>query len=347
MSKPKRVYCTSCDTEKGYRNFYTSSNPLHKSGFIPYCKDCLKDSLGEFSIREVKNVLRKIDRPFIQSVWEDALEEDDYTFGVYMRHLGLAHNRKLTWEDSVYDGKEDLMGNQEDSIMKSISEKEVLRLQRFWGHGYDTDTLQIFEKKYRGLVSNYPVNTSLHEEALKTYCIYKVQAELATAKGKVDDAKKWGELAQKQGDIAKINLNKLTKSDLSQGLDGFSELARMVEETVDVITILPKFIAKPHDDIDFALLCYVNYMRRLEGRTEVSHSELYEFYNDSLDEHVKNNPELGKYLVEVETSNGLGGKIKIKTLDMAPKIKKLQEENPDDSFIKNLDKWYEVVSYFR
>lgn len=342
-----KQYCVTCGRVRGNRNFYASSNPLHKTGYIPHCKDCLRMALDDFSVGKVKDVLRMVDKPYIEDVWFSAQKEEGYIFGNYMKQLSLNY-RNFTWADSRFEGM-----NQEGTVvsavptMSSYTKEEQMELIKKWGASFNHDLIVLFENKYQSLVSNYPVNTSLHEEALRTYCVYKVQAEEAVAAGNVDDAKKWGELAQKQGEIAKLNLNKLSKSDLSQGLDGFSELAKKVEEAVDIVPILPRFIEKPHDKIDFAILCYVNYMRKLEGKPEVSHSELYDFYSKSLEEHIENNPELEDYLEEVTISDGKGGKKKLKILSVDKQIKKLQEENPSDPFYKNLKKWVEIVSFMR
>lgn len=347
MSKVTRVHCVSCSTDKGTRNFYASNSPMHKNGYIPFCKVCLKEQLGGHSVGEVKEVLRRMDRPFLQDVWEDAQREDEYNFGVYMRHLGLAHNRELTWEDSRFEGMQVDVSTDTVNPMRKLTINEINELEDDWGYGHEPEMLQYFERKYRRLVENYPVNTSLHEEALRTYCVYKVQAEVSTSRGDVDDAKKWGEMAQKQGEIAKINLNKLTKSDLSQGLDGFGQLARMVEEAVDIVPVMPRFVAKPHDKVDFAILCYINYMRKLEGRPEATHSEVYEFYERGIEEQIEMNPELKEYLTEVEIDDGKGGKKKVLTIDMTPKVRRLKLEHPNDPFYQNLDKWIEVLSYLR
>jgi hypothetical protein len=147
--------------------------------------------------------------------------------------------------------------------------------------------LVAFEKKYQALKNNYPERTALHIEALQTYCRYRVKEEFATAKGAVKEAKDWGDLANKQAQSAKININQLSKSDLTMGLSTFGELVRMVETSVDIIPILPQFKEKPQDKPDFTLWCYVNYVRDLKGLPPAEYNDIYKFYEDRKKEQEK------------------------------------------------------------
>lgn len=362
----KKIYCSGCKKSKALSGYYRSENPMHLDGVLPLCKNCVRDFADDSDIDSVYELLRTLDKPFLYNVWESALKSEDNSIGTYIKFLNLRQHEKKTWEDSVFtsrqmeeDEKHDEENTPIESVMqkkkrarkmstnikdKNLSPEEVMELEDKWGYGYDVWEMLYFERKYNSLVGNYPSKTSLHEEALRTYCIYKVKAELATASGDIKDAKVWAEMAQKQGEIAKINLNKLNQSDLSQGLDGFSSLARMIEKHVDIIPILPKFIGNPNDKIDFALWCYINYERKLHGLPEVDYHEIYDFYQKKLEEHAEKNEMLRNSLKEheIDTPNG---KKKILIYDTTEIVKKKKEENPNDSFIQNLDKWIEFASW--
>jgi hypothetical protein len=154
-----------------------------------------------------------------------------------------------------------------------------------WGYGYTPEHLHAFEKKYQMLKNNYPEKTALHTEALLTYIRYRVNEEIATAKGDVKSAKDWGELASKQATNAKINVAQLSKSDLSDGLDSFSTLVKAIETSVDAISILPRFKEKPQDRVDFTLWCYINYVRDLKGLPPAEYDEIYRFYQERKKEY--------------------------------------------------------------
>ena len=355
QSKIKRKICMKCGDSKASRYFYRSYIPIHNDEMLPICKDCLREA-GDRDLRdtrELQGLLRNVDRPFIKDVWEVSIKEAENrkkiqsTTGVYFKNINLSHSRSLTWEDSVFDSSE--VKVRSGTGKEKLTRKEIETLEVRWGIGYNPEELTVFDKKYENLVSNYPVNTSLHEEALKTYVRYQVRAESATARGDARDAKTWGDLAQKQGEIAKINLNKLTKSDLSQGLDSFSELARMVEQEVDIIPILPQFIERPKDKIDLAIFSFINYERRLHGRSDCEYSEIYDFYQENLEEYMLDDTkseDVKKHIKKISVDT-VKGKKEILFYDVYEVIEQKKRDNPDNSFIQNLDKWVDLISYFR
>lgn len=146
-----------------------------------------------------------------------------------------------------------------------------------------------FWDKYDFLSKNYPDVTNLHTEALVTYVRFKVREELATLQGDVVEAEKWGNAATKAAEKAKINPSQLSKSDLQGGLNSFSELLMAVEQTVDVISILPQFKYSPKDAIDFNIYCYINYLRDLEGKPLCEYSDIYKFYDERKNEYISQN----------------------------------------------------------
>ena len=126
----------------------------------------------------------------------------------------------------------------------------------------------------------------MHTEALLIYIRYRVKEEIATALGNIQDAKAWGEMANKAATNAKINPSQLTKADLSDGLSTFSELSQAVEKEVDIIPILPRFKYRPNDALDFNIWCYVNYMRDLAGLPPCNYEDVYAFYDERKRDYV-------------------------------------------------------------
>ena len=164
--------------------------------------------------------------------------------------------------------------------------KDIIRL---FGDGYTKSMYKKFWDKYDFLSKNYPDVTNLHTEALVTYVRFKVREELATLQGDVVEAEKWGNAATKAAEKAKINPSQLSKSDLQGGLNSFSELLMAVEQTVDVISILPQFKYSPKDAIDFNIYCYINYLRDLEGKPLCEYSDIYKFYDERKNEYISQN----------------------------------------------------------
>ena len=80
IRKVKKKYCNACGTEHIVREFYRSYNPFHTDGYLPMCKESIKNSCydeekDDVSIEKLKNVLRQIDRPFIAKYYNAAVKQ--------------------------------------------------------------------------------------------------------------------------------------------------------------------------------------------------------------------------------------------------------------------------------
>lgn len=275
--------CTKCNKDKKLSNFYNSNSKI-TDGKSPICKDCIKEMIDYEDMNSVYSILRTLDIPFILEYWNKALEKSDKDpFGNYMRMANsLRQFQGLTWDDSIFESKDELI-NIKDSENKTqiVSNKELIEK---WGD-YPLEEIKLFEKKYQELRVNYPERTAMHTEALKIYVRYRVKEELATQKGAYKEAEAWGKLAKDAATSAKINPSQLSKADLSDGFDTFSQLVRTVEQAVDIIPILPKFKARPQDRADFTLWCYINYVRDLKGLPPAKYEDIYKFYEERKKEY--------------------------------------------------------------
>lgn len=118
---PKKT-CMSCSAdvaEKSIKSFYKSYSPIHADGYIPMCKDCLMSrcfsmEMQDIDIDELKNILRQIDKPFIDSVFQSSINQYNNIYGgksvkkdnrkliigYYFKNLNSLHQFKvLNWEE--------------------------------------------------------------------------------------------------------------------------------------------------------------------------------------------------------------------------------------------------------
>lgn len=289
MSEDNNVACSNCNEMKDKTDFYISYNPIHKSGRLPYCKACLRQMIsnekGIVSVDKLKKTLQILDRPFMYGLWESALLGKGDSFGMYMKNLVMPQNRGLTWKDSQLEPKKENGLNYDVFFNPSKNFEITDKIVEKWGGGYKLEEYEAFERKYDLLKNHYPEKTSMHTEALLKYIRYSVKEELATASDDVSDAKAWGALAKDAATAAKINPSQLSASDLQDGLTTFGQLARAVEQAVDVIPILPKFKSKPQDSPDFTLWCYINYIRDLKGLPLCEYEDIYRFYEERKKEY--------------------------------------------------------------
>jgi len=265
----KKICLGHCQRNRNISFFWGNiSNREFQDGYYPICKDCVNDEVNHDDLTQVKEHLKRMNKPFKFDLWE-SYSNKPKPFGKYMRHIiTLPPYSGMTWEDSDEDFS---LG-----VKSSISDYFIDK----WGSGFTSDEYDLFEKKYNKLKENYPKNTTIHIESLCTYVRYKVKEELCTAKDNVKGAKEWGILAKNQAIAAKINPNQLSKADLMDGLDDMSQLSKAIEEVEDIIEVLPKFIEKPQDKVDFTIWCYINYIRLTRGLAECAYKDIYAFYED-------------------------------------------------------------------
>jgi hypothetical protein len=295
QKKVTQITCAACGENKKVSEYYVSYNPIHQTSRIPYCKSCLRnmisDSVGNVQLEKLKETLRLIDRPFIYNLWKTSLEEPGDSFGNFMKNLAMVQYRKLGWEDSIFLPESDYELNYSNVDMELNNKKNDFIITddiiNKWGFGYSNDEYEYFEKKWNQLIDNYGEKTSFHIEGLKTYIRFRVKEEIATAKGNVKEAKEWATMAAASAQAAKINVSQLSKSDITGGVELVPQIFEAVESEIGIISILPKLKEQPYDDADLIIWCVINYGRRLEGKSRIEYREIWNFYDQMLEEYYK------------------------------------------------------------
>lgn len=294
MLASTKLTCSMCTKLKTVRDFYQSWNPLHATGRLQYCKDCLKRMCysedGKINVEKVKYMLKSVDRPFLYDIFKISAEADADTIGTYFKNIAsLPQYKNLGYSDSIFEPQSDLelKAPVEWAEKKKDSIAVTDDIIEFFGTGFSEEEYRAMYKKYNFLKNNYPEKTNMHIEALKTYVRYKVKEEIAVSESEVGSAAKWADLANKAAQNAKINPSQLSASDLQGGLNSFSELIQAVEEAVDIIPILPQFKYRPNDALDFNIWCYVNYIRALQGLPLCRYEDIYSFYDARKADYIK------------------------------------------------------------
>jgi len=321
--------CLSCTPEEALKkasDFFVSKNPYHADGRVPWCRKCIATLSttpnGEIDEEKFKSVLRQLDKPYYVDLMRSAINqfkkgnpnvpEDNIRFygekilGNYFKNINLNQTADKNYEDSEKDGFIRKSTNNDYEIKKEIrqavyfdsNEKKEIRIGDFevtdeiiqlFGAGYTEVEYKKMYDKYESLKPNYPLQTSLHREALVTYVRFKIREELATAEGSVVDAEKWYKAAQRAAMDGKLTPKQLSQDDLQSGVTSISELVKTLEQAVDVIKILPQFKYRPIDAVDFNIYCYVNYERSLNDQPQVDYSDIYSFYDKKKEEFLKQN----------------------------------------------------------
>ncbi|QIC49703.1 hypothetical protein GAG94_03535 [Lysinibacillus sphaericus] len=267
-----------CGNNKKLTDYYKSYSPLDKiDERLRVCKVCLKNETDINNVDSVKNNLRMVDKPFNIFLWESALTKPD-VIGEYFKLINAKDYRHETWEQSIFE--------KQDNNKTEIFQEEILLIENIddlkekYGYGYPDEEYILFEKKFINLKPSFQLPTTMHEEYLREYCVNKVKETIAKAKGEFKEAKEWAAMAKESAEAGKLKPSQMSKADLSQGLDGFGQLARMVEQHQDIIPLLPKFTKQPKDDVDVTLWLYINYIRDLQGLPPAEYEEIYQFYEE-------------------------------------------------------------------
>lgn len=288
------ITCMCCGKDVKKRNFYKSFNPNHKLQIVPFCKDCwfmaCANPLGEVDREKFKTLLMQNDKPYIHELFVSAHKEHatpQGLIGYYIKRIALQQFRELTWKDSIFEAPEQSKSKTATQQKRDKVEYDLDELEERWGFGFTDEELIAFEKKYAFLTKTNPPTNEIHIDAIKTYVRYRVKADMATARDDVASASKWGAMAEKQQTIAKLSPDKMTKNDLTGGVDNFATLFKEIENAVDgIIPLLPKYIEQPKDKADFIIWCYVNYNRDLRSMPPATHAEIYEFYKRRAEDVV-------------------------------------------------------------
>lgn len=280
---------------------------------------------GTIDVDKFKNMLMFMDKPFVPSALESAISEANNAFtkgigridiiGNYMKNVSsLPQFRRLGFVESIEkqkssgipafaskdtvaaspvpevvhsDGNSKKIWNPNQVINKAVDDF-VLTEEIFdrFGDGFSKSDYYKMQKKYDKIKMNYQISTNLHEEALATYVRFKIKEEQATASGDVASAEKWNKAAQEAADKAKLTPKQLTQSDLQGGITAISEISKAVEETTDIVEMLPRFKYHPNDAPDFIIWCYINFCRKLKGLPEVEYKDIYSFYDKKKAEYI-------------------------------------------------------------
>lgn len=375
--------CGTCGKDLDISRFYKSRSELNKNGIMPYCKDCL-NSLDLSDKKTLLDTLQKIDIPYIEKYWNDIYENNENkksVLGKYIRTVQLHNNKSFKESDTFaqtqeildkinneINSKSKILENKNKKIENSNKEikevenelkktkdellqieqnkKDIIELQSKWGTGFTPDMYIRFENLYNRYVNNIPNKSGLTLTYLQNFVKFQAQCDKSISENDVDSAKKWGDLALKAAKQANITPEQFNEADLSQGIDSFSKLIREVESAVDIIPILPKVINKPQDKADEIILVYLNYERHLHNLDPVEYKDIYNFYNDQIEDFLKEKPNTYNFLNDERVKGNTPiERVFSYVFDVA--IPKIKEENPNNSFYQNLDKWVEFVSYLR
>lgn len=265
------------------------------------CKTCVGAMINAEELETVYPVLRDLNIAFDGKLWFENMSKRDINkanaFGSYLKRMNLSTMKSVGFKDEQKLEKEDertlieqmherMAGEQVLGEVKKAKDEVTSEMMSFWGVEWKEEDYPLLQDLYDKLKLSYPGATSLHVAALKNYVGSNVRYTQALQKNDVGEAGKWSTIMNAAANAAKITPKQLTKADLQGGLNSFSELILAVEQAIDVIPILPKYMHQPRDIPDFILWSYIDYECASAGKASPSYRDIYSFYEQRVKNYI-------------------------------------------------------------
>jgi hypothetical protein len=227
-------HCPGCDKDLTLDKFYNSKNTLmHLDGLSNICKTCLKEKLDVSNIKNVYEVLRSLNLPFIYKYWQKAIASNNDTFGAYIRMVnGLKQLQNKTWDDSIFSdesgesNQNSNMNNLKDSLDNiNIDEEVILR----WGTNHEKEDYIKLENFYKEMKDKNCIETPQDEDYLKKLSMISLKMDKELEAGHYDEVKKLGDLYSKYMADSKFRQMDKTEADKTGGIRNFSTIYKEVE----------------------------------------------------------------------------------------------------------------------
>lgn len=187
VEKKSMICKNGCSNKpKAMSNFYESNLEEYKvyGGYVPICKICLRKmaidtTANTVTMDSLKYVLKRVDKPFIEEVWDVTNKTQGITnstfLGHYLKNLNCYPKyRGLVYADTigVQIEQEKIMNSKID---EAIETKVTEEIKRFWGRGLETQDYIDLQAMFDGYTINEKSMTKKKQEDYKNLCIYELQ----------------------------------------------------------------------------------------------------------------------------------------------------------------------------
>lgn len=276
-SPTERKQCANKDCRKTYviTEFYQSNSVMFPDGRVPICKKCLLKMVDETDVNSVINVLRQIDKPYIDKLWQSALNSDAESFGNYMKNINSLHQyKKMTFDDSEgLDTPIDTSNVNVSEGIENITEIETddgtiieisADIKAKWGTGYSNREYLNLEKFYIDMGDTYEIVTPQHKALLKQLSKLNLKLDNLLESGEYD---KYAKLSTTYDNILKSA--GFRPADRKSGAEatGIYSFGQVWAEVEKEGFIPPNLVDYPKDDLDYMLLYYIQFTQRLVGKS--------------------------------------------------------------------------------
>jgi len=286
--KPKKVCQGTCGKPKAHAYFYKVNSPMFPDGMINICRDCVRAEVDIENMEEVITFLRQIDKPFIQSYWDEAEKSKNYTLGEYIRKVNSLSQMKgkdFDNSDGIDGvGKIDLSSAKAPDTLVNVK-GEVIEysdeLVNKWGIGYKKEEYLKMEKFYQDMRLTHEIHTPVHVNKLMELAYLQIESARLRAERDIPNYTKLATAIEKMEQSAGFRPVDRQGIDDATGIRSFSQIFEEVEKKG---FRKPPKLSFDEDILDGIIISLANYYHRIAGMQILSdvpddmRDELDEFY---------------------------------------------------------------------
>lgn len=274
--------------EKAYTFFFKVDSPMYPDGMINICRDCVREQVDVENLESVISFLRQIDKPFIQSYWDEAIQSDRHPLGEYVRKINSLQqvkNKNFNNSDGIDGvGKIDLSSAKSPDSVENVK-GEVIEysdeLVNKWGIGYKKPEYLKMEKFYQDMRLTHEIHTPVHVNKLMELAYLQIELQRLRQER---DVPNYSKLAKTVEDMEKSAGFRPVDRQGIDGATGIRSFAQIWEEVEKKGWRKPPTTIYNEDIYDGMIISLANYYHRLVGSQilkeipDEMRQELDEFY---------------------------------------------------------------------
>jgi hypothetical protein len=254
--KTEKKRCLKCEKELAPTNFYSGNEIIFPDGKIHICKNCCSQIIDEHGFEGFKMILRIIDKPFLQDVYNDDPK-------AYIRQVNsLPQYRNTTYDDS------DFVGNTVNNSIEINKEKERLlniddEVRKRWIGFTSEEDIMFLENFYQELIATYESKTPIQRNLYKNIAETQLLANKAREQGKI---KEYQDLLKTMSTLmtdAKVKPLQETGAE-DGGLSTWGQWVKKIEETEPIPEAEGEF-KDPDGIMKYFQKFFVNHFARVFG----------------------------------------------------------------------------------
>lgn len=265
VTSRETVYCSNCDKDKKPSEFYKSYGNT-ASGILCYCKDCVKsmslDALGNIDIIKFKEMLMKVDRPYIHQLFADNVSKygangSAGVIGFYFKDLGLTQNRLLRYRDSIWGGEGKINQNYVNTEDDSFISPEIIKT---WGNTYTKEQIRKLENFSKDMQNSYDVKTASHKDYLHKICKVSLKMDEALDNDNIGEFQKLSQVYDTLMKSAKFTAVQRSAVD---DMGGFATLSEFIDKLERDGFIEPYGVKEDFDVVEATISDMKRYTKNL------------------------------------------------------------------------------------